>query len=101
MTDLLRRAFLSRLSPVTAESTAESEAPVQPVIDKDKCIAWQRTICYTCKDRCLEKAILSRTGCDPVIEHEKCTSCGECVTACFATAISMVRVETIDTELSP
>jgi MinD superfamily P-loop ATPase len=63
------------------------------MINQEKCIAWNRNICYTCKDRCLADAIKSLSGCDPTIELDRCTGCGQCTSACFVQAITIRQKE--------
>jgi MinD superfamily P-loop ATPase len=84
--NLSRRAFLTGLAPTAGHGP---ELDVVAEINQGKCIAWNQNICYTCKDRCPADAIKSLSGCDPVIEIDRCTGCGECVAACFVRAISM------------
>jgi ferredoxin len=96
--DLDRRAFITRLSKdrsgrsLSGESLASlagDTAIAKAHIDEGHCIAWKNNICYTCQDRCTKSAIKSRTGTNPMIDANECTGCGDCVTACFMSAIKL------------
>ncbi|MCF6173075.1 MAG: ferredoxin-type protein NapF [Campylobacteraceae bacterium] len=41
-----------------------------------KCISWDKTMCFSCKELCLEDAINFLGLFRPEIDMEKCTSCG-------------------------
>ena len=47
------------------------------------CLAWQRSFCTTCSERCPERAIVVEQG-KPRVEEERCTGCGQCVRLCPA-----------------
>ncbi|CAM2780898.1 4Fe-4S binding protein [Helicobacter burdigaliensis] len=60
-------------------------------IDALKCLAYQKTMCFTCKDICQsiteKKDVILFTGMFyPVIE-ESCIGCGFCISACPTYAI--------------
>jgi ferredoxin-type protein NapF len=52
------------------------------IINPQTCVAWNQTICFSCSDVCPEKAINFRGMFNPIIDEEKCTSCGFCVGVC-------------------
>jgi MinD superfamily P-loop ATPase len=91
--NLSRRTFLTGLAP-----TAEQELDLIAKFNQEKCIAWNRNICYICKDRCPADAIKSLSGCDPIVEIDRCTGCGQCASACFIQAIAMIPKELIQKE---
>jgi len=56
-------------------------------IDIMKCMSWHDTMCFSCKDPCLEDAIEFLGMFRPSINDEKCTSCGFCISRCPTQAI--------------
>lgn len=58
------------------------------VIDSDGCMAHHGTICFSCKEPCIEDAILFAGLFNPVIDDEKCTGCGLCLGRCPTHAIT-------------
>jgi len=57
------------------------------VISAESCMAHHGTICFACKEPCLEDAILFNGLFNPVIDEEKCTGCGFCLSRCPTHAI--------------
>ncbi|ALV24863.1 ferredoxin-type protein [Campylobacter iguaniorum] len=57
-------------------------------INVNSCLAWNDVICYNCYDVCKFKAIEYFGVFRPVI-NQKCVNCGECLSSCFKSAISM------------
>ncbi|MDD3466363.1 MAG: 4Fe-4S binding protein [Campylobacterales bacterium] len=60
-------------------------------IDPSGCLAWHNTICKSCFDPCLERAIDFSGLFYPSIIPEKCTACGFCISVCPADAIKIKR----------
>lgn len=58
-------------------------------IDILKCLAWNQTMCFSCKDPCLDDAIEFIGLFRPEIVSYKCTSCGFCIKVCPTNAISI------------
>lgn len=58
-------------------------------ISTSTCLAWNEVMCFSCKDPCLENAIVFEGLFKPVIDMTKCTSCGFCVSRCPALAIQV------------
>ena len=58
------------------------------VIETGACMAHNGSICFSCKEPCLEDAILFKGLFDPVIDPDLCTGCGFCVSRCPTNAIS-------------
>lgn len=53
-----------------------------------KCLAWNQTMCFSCKDPCLDDAIDFVAMFRPEI-NSNCTSCGFCIKYCPADAIEI------------
>jgi len=53
------------------------------------CISWDGTMCFSCKDPCLENAIVFQGLFKPVIDESKCTACGFCISRCPVSAIGI------------
>lgn len=68
----------------------EEKKPIeaQITIDKSKCLSWGHTMCFSCKDPCLDNAIDFQAMFMPII-NDKCTSCGLCVGRCPTDAIQV------------
>ena len=52
------------------------------------CVAHHGVICNACKEPCIDDAILFNGMFNPVIDDEKCTACGFCLSRCPTQAIS-------------
>ncbi|MDD5158254.1 ferredoxin-type protein NapF [Sulfurimonas sp.] len=57
-------------------------------INKTKCLSWNQTMCFSCKDPCLDNAIDFKAMFKPEI-NDKCTSCGFCIGRCPTDAIEI------------
>ena len=57
-------------------------------ISTQACVAHDGVICYACKEPCIDDAILFNGMFNPVIDDEKCTACGFCISRCPTQAIS-------------
>lgn len=57
-------------------------------INKNKCLSWNHTMCFSCKDPCLDNAIDFKAMFMPEI-NSKCTSCGFCISKCPTDAIDI------------
>ena len=55
-------------------------------IDMLKCLSWNSTMCFSCKDPCLDNAIEFLGLFKPSI-NDNCTSCGFCISYCPTNAI--------------
>lgn len=55
---------------------SEEKIPVKVEIDMIKCLSWHNTMCFSCKDPCLDDAIEFLGMFRPSIVEDKCTSCG-------------------------
>jgi len=59
------------------------------IINPQKCMAWNQTVCFSCQDVCIDRAIDFYGMFNPIINEEKCTSCGYCVGVCPSDAIEV------------
>ena len=57
-------------------------------ISTEACVAHHGVICFSCKEPCIDDAILFNGLFNPVIDDDKCTSCGFCLARCPADAIA-------------
>jgi len=57
-------------------------------ISTEGCVAHNGVICFSCKEPCIDDAILFNGMFNPVIDMNKCTGCGFCVGRCPTQAIS-------------
>lgn len=57
-------------------------------IDQSKCLSWGHTLCFSCKDPCLDNAIDFKAMFMPII-NSKCIICGFCISKCPASAITL------------
>lgn len=60
-------------------------------IDILKCMSWHQTMCFSCKDPCLEDAVKFLGMFRPSIDEELCTNCGFCVNICPSQAIKVIN----------
>jgi len=60
-------------------------------IDILKCLSWNSTMCFSCKEPCIDNAIAFIGLFRPEIISEKCTSCGFCISRCPVEAIKISR----------
>ena len=56
-------------------------------ISLETCVAHHGVICYSCKEPCIDDAILFIGLFNPIIDMQKCTSCGFCAPRCPTNAI--------------
>lgn len=56
-------------------------------ISTEGCVAHHGVICFSCKEPCIDDAILFNGMFKPVIDMEKCTACGFCLGRCPTQAI--------------
>ncbi|MCB4743685.1 MAG: ferredoxin-type protein NapF [Sulfurovum sp.] len=57
-------------------------------ISLNTCVAHHGVICHTCKEPCIDDAILFNGLFNPIIDNEKCTACGFCLSRCPTQAIT-------------
>ena len=56
-------------------------------ISLEGCVAHHGVICFSCKEPCIDDAILFNGMFNPIIDTDKCTGCGFCVARCPTQAI--------------
>lgn len=74
---------------LTVENKKEIEVKIE--IDILKCMSWHNTMCFSCKDPCLDDAIKFLGMFRPSIDEELCTSCGFCISKCPSEAIKFIK----------
>ncbi len=57
-------------------------------INMEDCVAHEGVICNSCKEPCIDDAILFNGMFNPIIDEDKCTGCGFCIARCPTQAIS-------------
>jgi len=57
------------------------------------CVAHNRVICFSCKEPCIDDAILFNGLFNPVIDMQRCTGCGFCIAVCPVDAIECTPLE--------
>jgi len=57
-------------------------------ISLEACVAHHDVICHSCKEPCIDDAILFNGMFNPIIDDDKCTACGFCISRCPTQAIS-------------
>jgi len=68
---------------------AKSNVNANINISVSSCLAWNSVMCFSCKDPCLDNAIVFQGLFKPVIDESKCTACGFCISRCPASAIEI------------
>ena len=61
-------------------------------ISTQDCVAHHGVICFSCKEPCIDDAILFNGMFNPVIDMDKCTACGFCIQRCPAFAIEVMAL---------
>jgi len=57
------------------------------IINPESCVAHNGVICFSCKEPCIDDAILFNGMFNPVIDMDLCTGCGYCFRRCPTMAI--------------
>lgn len=83
-------SLVDRVRDMAAEVTAEERRVA--VLRERNCLAWQRSFCTVCTERCPEPGVITLKRGRPKIDISGCTGCGVCVDVCPAPlkAIAMV-----------
>ena len=68
---------------------AKSNINANITLSTSSCLAWNDVICFSCKEPCLDNAIVFDGLFKPIIDMSKCTKCGFCVSRCPSLAIEM------------
>jgi ferredoxin-type protein NapF len=69
-------------------------------IDMLKCMSWNQTMCFSCKDPCLDDAIKFLGMFRPEIDLNQCTMCGFCIKVCPSDAISITTIKGENNEIN-
>jgi ferredoxin-type protein NapF len=76
------------INVLNLENTHSSEhLNAQFKISTDACVAHHGVICFSCKEPCIDDAILFNGMFNPVIDRDSCTACGFCMARCPTSAI--------------
>jgi len=62
------------------------------VISLEACVAHHGVICHSCKEPCIDDAILFAGMFNPVIDMSRCTGCGFCTPRCPTNAIEYTAI---------
>ncbi|CAA6812639.1 MAG: Ferredoxin-type protein NapF (periplasmic nitrate reductase) [uncultured Sulfurovum sp.] len=68
-------------------------------ISTTSCVAHNGVICFSCKEPCIDDAILFNGMFNPIIDLDKCTACGFCLSRCPTIAIDFTLIP-INEEIS-
>lgn len=68
---------------------SKNDIKVNINLSMTSCLAWNETMCFSCKEPCLENAIVFQGLFKPVIDESKCTACGFCISRCPVFAIDI------------
>lgn len=66
----------------------KKDIDIKVEINIQECLSWNQTMCFSCKDPCLDSAIDFLAMFRPSI-NENCTSCGYCIKVCPTSAIQL------------
>jgi len=79
------------LSLENSETTEKLNAMFR--INIEGCVAHHGVICNSCKEPCIDDAILFNGMFNPIIDEDRCTGCGFCMARCPTQAISFRVLE--------
>jgi len=96
MATLSRRDFFNRFIPKPAKTTRtqsrEITGPKVAVIQGRYCLAYQKSFCSVCKERCpVSGAIVSERGI-PHVVADACTGCNICYEVCPAPTNAILMI---------
>ena len=64
-------------------------------ISTEACVAHHGVVCFSCKEPCIDNAILFNGMFNPVIDMDKCTGCGFCLGRCPTKAINYFATQIV------
>ena len=86
-------ATQNEVNVLSLENTQNSEIlNAKFKISTTSCVAHNGVICFSCKEPCIDDAILFNGMFNPVIDTEKCTACGFCLSRCPTVAIDFTLI---------
>jgi len=62
-------------------------------ISLEACVAHHGVICHSCKEPCIDDAILFNGMFNPIIDMSRCSGCGFCISVCPTDAIECTPIE--------
>jgi ferredoxin-type protein NapF len=81
-------ATQNEVNVLSLVNTANSETlNAKFKISTTACVAHNGVICFSCKEPCIDDAILFNGMFNPIIDPDKCTACGFCLSRCPTVAI--------------
>ncbi len=72
---------------------APAEIQGRIILDQQRCLSWNGTICQNCLDACEDRAIVFDVLFNPVVSKDRCTNCGFCVRPCPVDALALVPIQ--------
>ena len=86
-----QRGVVEPPSTPAREQAAKAELPPEVVvrIKTGDCLAWNRSFCSTCFERCPEKGSIVLAAARPVVDEDRCTGCGICIQVCPAPVLAI------------
>jgi ferredoxin-type protein NapF len=67
-------------------------------ISTEGCVAHHGVICFSCKEPCIDDAILFNGMFNPVIDMDRCTGCGFCLGRCPTQAIAYTAIPIVQAQ---
>ena len=86
-------ATQNEVNVLSLENTQTSEIlNAKFKISTTSCVAHNGVICFSCKEPCIDDAILFNGMFNPIIDLDKCTACGFCLSRCPTIAIDFTSI---------
>ena len=86
-------ATQNEVNVLSLENTQTSEIlNAKFKISTTACVAHNGVICFSCKEPCIDDAILFNGMFNPIIDLDKCTACGFCLSRCPTIAIDFTLI---------
>jgi len=79
------------------QSAYREQIAAEFLIHTQACVAHNQVICFSCKEPCIDDAILFNGMFNPVIDRDRCTGCGFCISVCPVDAIACTPLEILPT----
>jgi ferredoxin-type protein NapF len=78
------------------KSQSEEFINAKFIIDPNSCVAHNGVICFSCKEPCIEDAILFNGLFNPVIDTDRCNGCGFCFGKCPSLSIEYEAIKSME-----